>query len=604
MSTTLRSQMHSGADNATRVVPAGAHPNPLPPAFAFLRPAQAPGELGRLGGYRVVRVLGSGGMGVVFLAEDMALRREVALKVMRIPPGEDLLSWRERFLREARALAAIKHPNLVSVYQAGEDRGTVFLAMELLHGETLEARIRRAERLTVPEILQIAQQLATGLAAIHAQGLIHRDIKPANIWLSVESTQDTEPLDADEPPVPVRVKILDFGLVREIEGDTHLTEAGAIMGTPAYMSPEQVRGRDLDHRTDLFSFGCVLYALCTGRPPFVAESPMAQAAALAADTPARVRALNPDVPRALSKLIAELLEKDTDERPESAAEVAQRLHTVGAPERASAPAPRPVLRRRAFQAVALVWLVLAALVAVVISNQPTPRSTPVAPPDDPAARAPKSVSKPNAPNVLDGDVQYLTRLYPIKVQKFPPPDRPMPPGVDGTVRVGGVRAQHGIFMHAAPPKDVPPYMTFVPGGAYGRFRAAVSFNDSARGLPTASSPVVFIVVGDGHDLWTSREHVAGDPMETCDIDIRDVKQLSLSVVLRGPRHQGAHAVWTPISQMTFDFRHGMCAGTLGFPAFLPLSCRNDRGTQWVTAEMTPCVWISTARSSWSSTARP
>jgi serine/threonine protein kinase len=541
--------MHSGADHATRVVPAGAHATPLPPAFAFLRPAQAPGELGRLGGYRVVRVLGTGGMGVVFLAEDMALKREVALKVMRIPPGEDLLSWRERFLREARALAAIKHPNLVSVYQAGEDRGTVFLAMELLRGETLEARIKRADPLSVPEIVGIAEQLAHGIAAVHGHGLIHRDIKPANIWLSVESSEDTEPLDAVEPPAAVQVKILDFGLVREVKGDTHLTEAGAVMGTPAYMSPEQVRGHALDHRTDLFSFGCVLYALCTGRPPFAADSPMAQAAALAADTPARVRALNPVVPRALSRLIADLLEKNPADRPESAGEVAQRLRAAAEPERA--PAPRPFPRRHALKLVALIWVVLLALLAVVLTREPTRApGVPEVKKDEPAGAKgadtkASSLKVPNAPlpPADEGAVEYLTRMYPIKTQKFPPPDRPQPPGVDGTVCVGGVRAAHGIFLHAAPPKTEPPYMTFVPGGAYRWFRAQVAINDSARNAVPPGSPVVFVVVGDGRDLWTSREHVFGDPLETCDIDVRDVQQLSISVMLRGPRHQGAHAVW-------------------------------------------------------------
>jgi urea transport system substrate-binding protein len=171
------------------------------PNYPFLRPASAPGELGRIGNYRVTRLIASGGMGKVFLAEDMALKRPVALKVMCPGSGEDILSWRERFLREARALAAIKHPNLVTVYQVGEDRGTVFLAMELLEGETLEARLRRDAPLDMPELLRVAEQIATGLVAIHERKLIHRDIKPANIWLCSSATQDTEPMgeESDEP---------------------------------------------------------------------------------------------------------------------------------------------------------------------------------------------------------------------------------------------------------------------------------------------------------------------------------------------------------------------------------------------------------------------
>src|SRR5262249_35843600 len=184
MSSTIRSAQPSVApDHDTRIVPPGQQPAPSGPEFPFLRPPTAAGEIGRLRGYRIFKLLGSGGMGEGVLAEDLALKGGWALKGMWLPPGEDPLSWRERFLREARALAAIKHPNLVTVYQAGEDRGTVFLAMELLEGETLEARVRREAPLDVPEILRIAEEVARGLTAIHERGLIHRDIKPANIWL-------------------------------------------------------------------------------------------------------------------------------------------------------------------------------------------------------------------------------------------------------------------------------------------------------------------------------------------------------------------------------------------------------------------------------------
>jgi eukaryotic-like serine/threonine-protein kinase len=197
---------HPDAD--TRVGPPG-QPTPLAPQFPFLGAPVEPGELGRLGNYRVSKLLGAGGMGKVFLAEDLALKRAVALKVMCLPPGEDILSWRERFLREARAQAAIRHPNLVTVYQVGEDRGTVFLAMELLEGEALDARIRRAAPLDTGTVLRIAEGVAEGLAAIHARGLIHRDIKPGNIWLTAKgeggggkAEEDTEPLS--DPAFPLR----------------------------------------------------------------------------------------------------------------------------------------------------------------------------------------------------------------------------------------------------------------------------------------------------------------------------------------------------------------------------------------------------------------
>ena len=221
-------------------------------SYDWLAPPQEEGELGCLGPYRVLQVIGVGGMGVVFRARDPHLDRIVALKAM-LPALASRASARQRFVREARATAAIKHDHIVAVYQVGEDRGVPFLAMEFLEGETLDTRLKREGKLPLAEVLRIGREIALGLAAAHRRALIHRDIKPANLWL--EAATD-------------RVKILDFGLARAALEECELTLEGAIVGTPAYMSPEQAQGLAVDHRCDLFSLGCVLYRMATGEPPF------------------------------------------------------------------------------------------------------------------------------------------------------------------------------------------------------------------------------------------------------------------------------------------------------------------------------------------------
>lgn len=287
-------------------------PGSQPATYDFLAPAQGPGELGRLGAYRVVEVLGSGGMGVVFRAEDMHLQRPVALKAM-LPGLARSPTARQRFLREARAAAAIKHHHIVSIYQVGEDQGAPFLAMEFLEGEALDDRLKRASELPVAEIVRIGRQIAEGLAAAHDRGLIHRDIKPANIWL--EGNQGW-------------VKILDFGLARAVADQTHLTQTGAILGTPAFMAPEQATGKDTDHRCDLFSLGGVLYRMCTGRLPFPGPDAIAILYALATEVPDAPVDVNPNVPVELSALIMHLLEKKPNDRPASAQSVIDALRPL------------------------------------------------------------------------------------------------------------------------------------------------------------------------------------------------------------------------------------------------------------------------------------
>jgi WD40 repeat protein/serine/threonine protein kinase/Leucine-rich repeat (LRR) protein len=280
----------------------------------FLAPAQRPDEIGRLGPYRVLKVLGRGGMGVVFKAEDPHLERLVALKAM-LPSLAASASAKQRFFREAKAAAALKHPHVVAIYQVGEDRGAPYLAMEFLEGEALDERIHRQGRLPIADILRIGRQIALGLAAAHERGLIHRDIKPGNIWLEGHGPET----------VPQRgeiVKILDFGLARSLSEHTHLTQSGAILGTPAYMAPEQSGGGAVDHRCDLFSLGCVLYRMCTGELPFKGKDTISIIRSLALDTPQEPKAINADVPAGLSALVMRLLAKEPEGRPATAQAVA------------------------------------------------------------------------------------------------------------------------------------------------------------------------------------------------------------------------------------------------------------------------------------------
>ncbi len=293
--------------------------------LGVLSPPLFPDELGRLGEYRVLKKLDSGGMGIVFLAEDPALRRRVALKVMR-PEIAALPVARHRFLREAQAAAALEHENVVPIYQVGETpQGMPFIAMQFLTGESLADRLDRDGPLPLAEILRVGREIAQGLAAAHAVGLIHRDIKPANIWLY-------ERPGAEDGGPRGQVKVLDFGLARSLTGDTGLTQSGALVGTPAYMAPEQANGETVDARVDLFSLGCVLYHMTTGGLPFPGKTQTAVLRAVAEHQPPAPHEVQPGTPPALSALILQLLAKDPNHRPALAREVREVLRKLEAGE--------------------------------------------------------------------------------------------------------------------------------------------------------------------------------------------------------------------------------------------------------------------------------
>ncbi len=291
-------------------------------ADQFLGPPEGPDEIGRLGGYRVLRQLGAGGMGVVYLAEDVTLKRKIALKVLP-PVAHADGSARERFFREARAAAALEHENIITIHQVGEDRGVVFLAMPLLKGVPLDQHLREYGNKPLPatEVARIGREIAAGLTAAHDKGLVHRDIKPANIWLEDMAGRGSS-------VQPYRVKILDFGLARSARDSAALTQVGIIVGTPSYMSPEQARGPNVDARSDLFSLGCVLYEAATGQRPFPGSDAMAVLSSLAVDIPLPPAEINPEIPYELSDLILALLEKDPALRPRSARDVEEHLRNL------------------------------------------------------------------------------------------------------------------------------------------------------------------------------------------------------------------------------------------------------------------------------------
>ena len=267
-----------------------------------------PDHLGRLGPYEVVDRVGRGGMGVVYKGHDAALNRYVAIKVLAPQWASDPAA-RRRFTREAQAAAAVSHPHVITIHAVGEWRGRPFLVMEFVTGVSLQQRIDEGGPVELKELLRIGVQVASGLAAAHAQGLIHRDIKPSNIMLENELA---------------RVKITDFGLARAVD-DTRLTQYGTLAGTPAYMAPEQARGEPLDRRSDLFSLGSVLYAMATGRAAFRGESSVEVIRRVSDGDPSPVRELNPEAPEWLAEIIERLHAKDPADRFQAAGEVADLL---------------------------------------------------------------------------------------------------------------------------------------------------------------------------------------------------------------------------------------------------------------------------------------
>ncbi|HTL38491.1 MAG TPA: protein kinase [Kofleriaceae bacterium] len=268
--------------------------------------------------YVVVRELAHGGFGHVYVGRDTELDREVAIKVLR-PEYSSSSQHVQRFLQEARAAARITHPGIVTVFECGTSAETVYIAMELLVGETLEARVRRAGKVPPGDAIELCRQLAAALEAAHGAGIVHRDLKPPNIFL----VPDTTTVGG------VRVKVLDFGIAKLAGSKIEQTRASKIIGTPAYMSPEQCKsGQKIDHRTDVYSLGCIVFEMLTGKPPFVGD-PYDVAVMHQFTAPPKIRETVTTVPRMLDALVEQMLAKSADDRPLTMGAVLDELASWG-----------------------------------------------------------------------------------------------------------------------------------------------------------------------------------------------------------------------------------------------------------------------------------
>ena len=295
-----------------------------------------------IGAYRILRPIGEGGMGMVYLAEHTQLGRRAALKVLH-----PMLSVRDemvmRFFNEARAASAISDPGIVQIYDVGRHvDGCAYIVMELLEGEPLDRRLRRSGALQVAEAVRIIRQVANSLGAAHARGIVHRDIKPENIYM----VPDAEVIGGE------RAKLLDFGIAKLVNDSQMKTNTSAVMGTPAFMSPEQCRGAGrVDARSDVYSLGCVLFTLISGRPVFEADGGGEVIAMHLREPPPRLSSRVRNIPPALDELIARCLEKDPARRFSNASALAVAVTDVlsGAMLEESRPPMRPSPRPQAPQ---------------------------------------------------------------------------------------------------------------------------------------------------------------------------------------------------------------------------------------------------------------
>ncbi|HWM94309.1 MAG TPA: protein kinase [Thermoanaerobaculia bacterium] len=345
----LRDDLRGLRRMGSRPSASGASPGARTPG----RPPEVAGAR-RLSQYRIGELLGGGGMGVVYKAEDLQLGRTVALKFLPLELASEPAA-KARFLQEARAASALDHPNICTIYEVGEtDEHQLYLAMPCYDGETLKARISRGP-LPVTEALDCALQVARGLAKAHRQGIVHRDVKPANLMVTADGL----------------VKILDFG-VAKLAGEVGLTRTGSTVGTPAYMAPEQIRSEPVDARADLWSLGVVLYEMVTGQRPFPGENQEAVAHAILTREPEPLARLRPDAPAGLERIVGGLLAKDPAQRLPTADAVSADLRLLlGLPPSSVAASALPALLRTPRKSFRVSWrrglaVALALLAAVAL----------------------------------------------------------------------------------------------------------------------------------------------------------------------------------------------------------------------------------------------
>jgi serine/threonine-protein kinase len=372
------------------------------------------------GRYELLAVLGRGGMGVVYRAHDDVLGRVVAIKVLPADRAEDPV-FVARFEREARAAAALNHPNIVAVFDSGRDPETRFIVMEYVPGASLAQLLRQRGRLPAGEAVEIAVQIASALSAAHRAGIIHRDIKPGNVMVDERS----------------KVKVLDFGIARAVAA-TSLTNAAMVLGSASYMAPEVTLGETADERSDIYSLGCVLYEMLSGRPPFTGELSAAIMHQHNAARPRPLRTLDPTTPAALDALVLQMLAKERNERPRRAEQLVDLL-PASLEDRTAATLVRPTTRatrsteatralrrrwagrERIALAVAVALLLIAVAVGASGSSSPTRRAAASKPRTSTAPRStpPSASAKARTtatPTTVAGAAGRLTSLVTADLQ--------------------------------------------------------------------------------------------------------------------------------------------------------------------------------------------
>jgi serine/threonine-protein kinase len=344
-----------------------------------------------IGHCRIERKLGQGGMGAVYLAHHAGLNKPLAFKVLAAHLASNP-EYIARFKREARLAARLEHPNVVQIFDVGEEQGVHYITMQYVEGKSLDALLKERKKLSVGEAVAATKRVAAALSAAHKLGIVHRDIKPANVLLSKEGA----------------IKVADFGLARDTDSNRSISETGQIVGTPYYMSPEQAQGERVDFRSDLYSLGSMLYHMATGQRAFEGDTPLSIVVKHVSAEPVPPQEIDPSLPDALCALIARLMKKKPEERPASADDLIKELDAV----RTAAPKGGAVPKRSTRRAAVIALPIAGILVVGIVIGLVLGKGSPPAPPPPEPAPAPV-VKAPPPPG--------------IETPKPPPPPLPPPP---------------------------------------------------------------------------------------------------------------------------------------------------------------------------------